>query len=391
MDILRQTLRELPREAWVLYLGTFVNRFGSFVLPFLVLYLIKRGYTAVQAGAVVGLYGVGSLLASMAGGYLADHLGRRATIAMSMFSSAAVLVVLSQAQHLAAIAVLTTLAGLTAELYRPASGALLADLVPAGRRVTAFALYRLAINAGFAMGPAVAGFLADRSFLWLFVGDALTSAVFGILSLLALPAGAHTRPAQEQRGEAARTILRDRTFVRFLVASVLVGFVYVQSTSTFALHVRDSGLSNAIYGSLVSLNGLLIIFLELPITGITQRLRARRVIAGGIVVTGLGFGLTALARTAPALALTVVVWTLGEIISAPVGSAYVADIAPSHLRGRYQGAWGLTWGVAAILGPVLGTRLYAWNAGGFWTICAGLGVIAAGLVLIGREPVRPPA
>lgn len=385
---LRQTLRELPREAWVLYLGTFVNRFGSFVLPFLVLYLIKRGYSAVQAGAVVGLYGVGSLLASMAGGYLADHLGRRATIAASMFSSAAILVVLSQARHLAAIAVLTTLAGLTAELYRPASGALLADLVPAGRRVTAFALYRLAINAGFAMGPAVAGFLADRSFLWLFVGDALTSAVFGILSLLALPAGTHARPAQEQQGEAARTILRDRTFVRFLVASILVGFVYVQSISTFALHVRDSGLSNAIYGSLVSLNGLLIIFLELPITGITQRLPARGVIAAGIAVTGLGFGLTALAHTAPALALTVVVWTMGEIISAPVGSAYVADIAPLHLRGRYQGAWGLTWGLAFILGPVLGARLYAWNAGRFWTICAGLGVVAGGLVLIGREPAR---
>ncbi|OLD60732.1 MAG: hypothetical protein AUI83_01755 [Armatimonadetes bacterium 13_1_40CM_3_65_7] len=103
----------------------------------------------------------------MAGGYLADHLGRRASIVTSMFSSAAVLVALSQVQRLAAIAALTMLAGLTAELYRPASGALLANLVPAGRRVTAFALYRLAINAGFAMGPAVAGFLADRSFLWL--------------------------------------------------------------------------------------------------------------------------------------------------------------------------------------------------------------------------------
>ena len=71
---LRRTLRDLPRAAWVLYLGTFVNRFGSFVLPFLVLYLIGRGYTVVQAGAVVGLYGVGSLLASAVGGYLADRV-----------------------------------------------------------------------------------------------------------------------------------------------------------------------------------------------------------------------------------------------------------------------------------------------------------------------------
>jgi MFS family permease len=388
---LRRTLRDLPRAAWVLYLGSFVNRFGSFVLPFLVLYLIRRGYTAVQAGAVVGLYGVGSLLASVVGGYLADRVGRRSAIAISMFTSAAILVGLSQAQQLAAIAVLTALAGLTAELYRPASSALLADLVPLGRRVTAFALYRLAINAGFAMGPAAAGFLADRSFLWLFWGDALTSAVFGVLAVIALPERPHGKPVDEHRGEAIRAILHDPIFLRFLAASILAGFVYVQSTSTFALHVRDSGFRNAVYGSLISLNGLMVILLELAVTSVTQRLRPRRVIAGGMLLVGVGFGLTALAHTVPVLALTVVVWTLGEILSAPVGSAYVADIARPHLRGRYQGAWGLTWGLAAILAPVVGTRVYAWNASGFWLLCAGLGGLAAGLVLVGREPVRPTA
>ncbi len=388
---LRQTLRDLPRVTWVLYLGTFVNRFGSFVLPFLVLYLIRRGYTVVQAGAVVSLYGVGSLLASVVGGYLADRIGRRTAIAISMFTSAAILVALSQAQQLSAIAVLTALAGLTAELYRPASSALLADLVPAGRRVTAFALYRLAINAGFAIGPAAAGFLADRSFLWLFWGDALTSAVFGVLAVIALPERPHGKPVIEVRGEAVRAIFHDRIFVRFLAASILVGFVYVQSTSTFALHVRDSGFSNAIYGALVSVNGLMVILLELPVTTVTQRLWARGVIASGGLFVGVGFGLTALAHTVPALALTVVVWTVGEILTAPVSSAYVADIAPPHLRARYQGAWGLTWGLAAILGPLVGTRLYAWNASGFWLLCASLGVLAAGLVLVGREPVRPVA
>jgi len=122
-------------------------------------------------------------------------------------------------------------------------------------------------------------------------------------------------------------MLRDQFFVRFLIASLAIAFVYMQSTSTFALHVRDSGLSNAMYGALVSLNGVLIIFLELPVTAITQRLRARPVIAAGMLVVGLGFGLTALAHTAPALVLTVMVWTLGEILGAPVASAYVADIA----------------------------------------------------------------
>ncbi|HVH30552.1 MAG TPA: MFS transporter, partial [bacterium] len=191
--------------------------------------------------------------------------------------------------------------------------------------------------------------------------------------------------------EAVQAILHDRIFLRFLAASILAGFVYVQSQTTFALHVRTSGFSNAIYGALISLNGLMVILLELAVTSVTQRLRPRRVIASGMLFVGAGFGLTAFAYTLPALALTVVVWTLGEILSSPVGAAYVADIAPPHLRGRYQGTWGLSWGLAAILAPVVGTRVYAWNPSGFWLLCAGLGVLAAGLVSIGREPVRPAA
>lgn len=385
---LRQTLRGLPPAAWALFAGTFINRFGSFVVTFLVLYLIRQGHSAAAAGVVVGAYGLGSLGASLIGGYLADRLGRRTAIALSMFSSAAVLLLLSQARPLVLITLLTGLAGLTAELYRPASGALLADLLPPTQRVTGFALYRLAINAGFAFGPAAAGFLADRSFLWLFAGDALTSAAFGIIALFALPQGVRSAAAQERRGESVRAILADRAFLLFLAASVAIAFVYFQSNSTFALHVRASGLSNAAYGTLISLNGLIIVFLELPLTAITQRLPARPVIAVGMLLIGGGFGLVALAHTYPLLVLTVLIWTLGEIIGAPVSSAYVANIAPPHLRGRYQGAWGMTWGLAFILGPVLGTRLFTWNPAGFWMICAGLGAVAAALILVRGASTR---
>jgi MFS family permease len=142
---LRTDLRALPRPVWFLLAGSFVNRFGSFVLPFLVLYLTHhRGYTAAQAGLALSAYGVGSASAAAAGGVRADHVGRRATIALSMYSSAIVMLALSRAGSLAAVVPLTALAGLAAESYRPASSALLADLVPQGRRVTAFAAYRLA-------------------------------------------------------------------------------------------------------------------------------------------------------------------------------------------------------------------------------------------------------
>src|SRR5206468_10063568 len=101
------SLRALPRPAWILFLGTFLNKFGAFVIPFLVLYMTRQGYTAAEAALAIGMYGVGHLIASALGGYLADRMGRRKTIALSMFSGALAMILLSQARSLPAILLLT--------------------------------------------------------------------------------------------------------------------------------------------------------------------------------------------------------------------------------------------------------------------------------------------
>jgi MFS family permease len=383
---LREGIRSLPGPVWILCAGTFVNRFGSFVAVFLVLYLRSRGYSIAEAGLVVSFYGVGNVVAAGVGGWMADRFGRRNALALSMFSSAATLLALSQARSLPLIIVLTTLAGLTGEMYRPAAAALLTDLTPAGERIPAFALNRLAINLGFAAGPAVAGLLAERSFFLIFLGDALTSAAFGVIALTTLPEGVRVRRGEERKGEAVRTMLRDRAFLFFLISSVLGAFVYFQSQTTFPLHVRASGLSDSDYGLLISLNGLAIVLFELPLVAITQRFPYRPVLTLGSLLVGLGFALNAVANDLPELALTVLIWTLGEIIYAPVASAYVADIAPEHLRGRYQGAWGLTWGLAYVFAPALGAAIFAWSSDGLWLICGLLGLAAALLLLAARPP-----
>jgi MFS family permease len=382
---LRQGIRALPRPVWILCAGTFVNRFGSFVAVFLVLYLRDRGYSIAESGLVVSFYGIGNVVAAAVGGWVADRFGRRNALALSMFGSAATLLLLSQAASLPLIIVLTTLAGLTGEMYRPAAAALITDLTPAGERIPAFALNRLAINAGFAAGPAVAGLLAEHSFFLLFLGDALTSVAFGVICLAALPEGVRVRREDERRGEAIRTVFHDRLFLFFLISSVLGAFVYFQSQTTFPLHVKASGLSEADYGLLISLNGLAIVLLELPLVSITQRFPYRPVLALGSVLVGLGFALNAVANNLPELAFTVLVWTLGEIVYAPVASAYVADIAPEHLRGRYQGAWGLTWGLAFVFAPALGAAIFAWSPDGLWLTCGLLGLLAALLLLEARS------
>jgi MFS family permease len=387
---LRANVRTLPRAAWFVYAGTFLNRFGTFVLVFLALYLTKHGFTAAQAGFAVGAYGAGALAAALLGGSLADSLGRRRTIAVSMFGSAAAMLGLSQAGSLALIVPLTVAAGLTAELYRPAASALLADIVPEEQRVAAFGVYRFAINLGFAFGPATAGLLADRSFFLVFLCDALTSVAYGTIALLFLPEGTHERVADEPRGAGLRTILADGPFLVFLFASLGIAFVYQQANVALPLHVHASGLSNATYGALLSLNGVLIVLLELPLIAFTQHRPPVRTIALGQVLVGVGFWLTGFAHAVPALAATIVLWTLGEMIGAPPAGAYVAGLAPAHMRGRYNGAWSLMWALGLVLGPTVGGLLFQHGESLLWTVCLGLGVVSAGLLLFGprrREPV----
>jgi MFS family permease len=129
-----------------------------------------------------------------------------------------------------------------------------------------------------------------------------------------------------------------------------------------------------------------IVLLELPLVSITQRFPYRPVMALGSLLVGLGFALTAFANDLPELAFTVLIWTIGEIVYAPVASAYVADLAPEHLRGRYQGAWGLMWGFAFVLAPILGAVIYAWNPDGLWLTCGLLGLVSALLLVLQVSP-----
>ena len=386
---LAQNLRALPRGAWILFFGTFLNKFGTFVMPFLAIYMTGIGYTIGQAGLAIASYGCGVLCASILGGYLADRFGRRKTIVLSMFSGAVAMLCLSQARSLPTYALFASFAGLTGELYRPASSALLADLVPAGQRVTAFAAYRMAFNAGWAFGPAVAGLLAKKSFLWLFVGDAATSILFGLVALFALPAGLRGTRAENTLVETFRVLRDDRRFRQIVCAALLVGLVFVQAFSTMSLEITRAGFSPATYGLVISLNGVLVVLCELPLTTITKRFPTRSVIALGYVLIALGFGSNALTRTIPLLLLTITLFTFGEMISMPVASAYVADLAPAHQRGLYMGTYGLVWSVASICGPSLGMYLFSINHIALWLICAVLGLAASAIIFAGQRNQTP--
>ncbi len=240
----------------------------------------------------------------------------------------------------------------------------------------------MAFNAGWAFGPATAGLLAGRGYFWLFAGDAATSALFGLVAFFALPRGVRGGSEEGSWSGALRSIGQNRQFHRVLLATLAIAFVFFQMASTFGLFVIHLGFSARVYGLVLSLNGAMVVFCELPLTTITRRFPARRVMAAGYALGGLGFALNAFAHSVAALAGAMIVFTVGEMAAMPVAAAYVAGLAPEQMRGRYMGVYGLVWAVALMIGPGIGMKLFALGPAVLWFGAGGLGLVAA-LVIAG--------
>ncbi len=367
---------------WVVAAGNFVNRFGGFVVPLLALHLIHLGFTAERISLVLGAYGVGRLGSSLLGGVWTDRYGHRFVIAVSMASSAAGMLVLGFLTHYHAILAMVLFQGFASELFRPASSALIAELAPPQHRLTAFALNRLAVNAGFALGPAVGGILANLSFHWIFIGNAVADLLYGVLAWRGLPARVQgPEPGRTTPPEGSwAAVLADRRLLVFLGAIFPMTFIFMQGSSSFALYTADLGFTPRDFGLLLGVNGVLIVTCELTLTGLTRRFAPASVLMLGYTLLGVGYACTGLAHHFGTLALTVVIWTLGEMISAPTQSAVLANMAPAHLRGRYMAAATLMWSLATIVGPSLGSYLYAWNPTILWWFAAAMGLASAAAV-----------
>jgi MFS family permease len=374
-------LRALPRAVWVLAAGALINRFGSFVLPFLVLYLRHHDYTAGEAGIALAAYGLGKIAAAPTGGYLADRLGPRDTIVLSMLLSAAAMLALWQSVHVGPLPVYSAalLAGWASELYRPSISALIAASVELGpKQVRAFAVYQLGASIGLALGPAAGGLVATHSYAPLFIADAATSVVAAVVSLAALPGGRHVRV--EVRDSAVAAMLRDRAFVRFWVAAFLVNVILFQAESTLPLWVTAHDHSSAVYGALLGMSAAMTVLFQLPLTRVTNGFPPWRVLAFGNLLAGIGFGMLTFGADLVLLVASVLVWSSCQMLSWPVASAWVTEHAPPGLVGRYAGARSLTFALGLTIGPLFGTTLYGISPRLLWLSCLALGVAATALL-----------
>ncbi|MFJ4851145.1 MDR family MFS transporter [Streptomyces sp. NPDC088733] len=390
----RETVSGLPRTFWWLWTSTLINRLGAFVVTFLALYLtLDRGYSATYAGLVASLYGLGGAVGAVVGGVLTDRVGRRSTMLLAQLGAAAGTAALAYVNGQVAIAAVATVLGVASSASRPAVQAMMADMVPAKDRVRAFSLNYWAINIGFGVSSAAAGLIASQGYFWLFLGGAVMTLLCALVIWAKVP---ETMPASgnDTASAAAGTsrvglgiVLRDRRFMAFVALTFLLGTVTQQGSTTLSVDMGRQGFSAGQYGLVIGLNGLLIVLLQIPLTRMVEGRSRAALLTAGTVLMGWGFGLTAFAGSVAFYAFTVAVWTIGEILHAPASMSLVADLSPTHARGRYQGMYSIAWPAAAFAGPLLGgVALDRWGGGVAWGACAVVGTVAgAGYWLLLRE------
>jgi MFS family permease len=375
------TLRESPLAVKAMLAGVFVNKLGGFIVVFLVLFMIHRGFTPVQAGAALSLDGAGAVLGILAGGSLSDWLGPRRATLISMFGSAVLVLSILYVRNFAGLLVVVTLLGAVGVIYRPAAAALLSELTPENRQVMIMAQYRLALNVGTTAAPLIGAALAAISWNLLFWGEALADLGYAIIAVFALPRyGASAKPSDGSAAAAQKlrgflVLLSDRRFAVYTFALFINAVVYWQYVSVLPLAMRSAGLIIAWYAALVALNSIIVICFELLMTKVTQRWQPRVVVMIGFVLLGAGMSVYSVPWGVGVFVAGTLIWTLGEIVAGPTVFAYPAMVAPEGFRARYLGTSQAMFALGAAVGPAAGVAV--WHAFGraVWLWCGAACVV----------------
>jgi MFS family permease len=400
-----------PAVRWLLF-GVFVNQLGAFVQVFLVLFLVDAGASEGRAGIALGAYGAGSVLGALLGGRLADRLGRRTTMTLSMLCAATLTISISflGSPELYPLLLVVVIAdGAMTQAYRPAASAMLADLVPEDRLVMTFSMYRVALNTGAVIGPLVAAWLMTVSWDLLFWADGLTAIACALLARRFLPGGEAHGSAEDEaeaaeaasgdgvRGALAasgatgyRAVLRDGRYLLYLFAMFASAVIYMQYFSVLPLKIRGDGHSELVYSAVLALSAGAVITCELLVTKRVQTWRATSAAAGGIALLALGLGGYGIEGGLVLLFAATLVGVFGQIVSGPTMFAHPARVAPLAARGSYAGASQAMFGLGAAIGPVLGVVAFDAIGSGVWAVCAAIGVLAALAAFAGvREKPAP--
>jgi len=406
----RRALFQRDRRLLHLFLGRVLASTGfAIVIPFLSLYLHgERGVPMSVVGAMFFFAALAGALGQVVGGELTDRLGRKIVIVGTQVVRAGAFIALGAAILIHApiiwFGLLTAVSALAGRAFEPPSGAMVADIATGSARTEYYAILRIGGNLGWALGPAIGGFLAALSYPTLFLIAALVLLASGVFMAIkveetsphrlkhsleaheastVLPSSTGTAPLARFGLDELGKALRDAPFVRYCIISLVLFTVMSQLISTLSVYsVQWAGITKLELGALYSLNGLMVVFLQFPIVRILAPYRMTTALVAGSILYGLGYAMMGFAHGVPLLVVAMFVVTIGEIVTTPASMNLVANFSTARLRGRYMGVYGLFnsfgWSIGPLIGGVLldlaaGRSFLLWTPIGFLALVAAAG------------------
>ena len=378
--------REYPKQFWVIVGSNFIDHVGgALIFPFFALYITSKFQVGMtEVGLLFALFSVTDMIGNMIGGALTDFLGRKTMIIMGLIISALTSLGMGFVNQLEWFYVMGAVSGLFATAAGPAHEAMLIDILPEKKRSEGFGVMRVAMNLSVAIGPAIGGFLASRSYLILFIADTVTSLITALIVYLVVEESMPEEKESKVKKGFKDTfigygdVLKDRKFMLFVVISTIATLVYSQMYSTLSVFLRDvHGVPESGYGWLMTLNAGMVVLFQFMITRRISKRPPMLILALGSLLYVIGFGMYGFVDVYLMFMLAMVIITIGEMVTIPVAQAYVGNAAPEDMRGRYSGVMGFSWMIPWMIGPLLaGLIMDNGDPNWVWYGSAILGMIA---------------
>jgi len=352
---------EYPRTFWMLVGITFVDRLGGALLfPFFALYLTARfGIGMTEVGILFAIYAVSSLFGSILGGAFTDRFGRKQIVIFALIATSLSSVLMGLVNSISVFFMLAALVGVI-DIGGPARQAMVADLLPEKKRAQGYGIMRVAFNLSVTIGPAIGGLLAARSYLLLFITDAVISLIVAALVFVLIPETKPEAAPGDKEESVTQTfggyalVFRDYLFLAFIGVSILMGLVYMNLSTTLGVFLRDTfSFPEARYGALLSLNALMVVLFQFPITRRIENKPPMLMMAAGMVLYTIGFAMYGFVSTTLFFVIAMAILTVGEMLVAPVSQSLVAYFSPEDMRGRYMAIFGISGALPFALGPLL--------------------------------------
>lgn len=379
----------LPEPVYWLSGAAFFASLATMATKFAALYLsLSFDYSIEEIGRTLAAYGVGSIIGAFGGGYFMDRLGSRAILVLSLLLLVPAFLGFAFAPPFA-IPLVLFVVGILQSAFRPAyNGALLA-LCPPDDRTRPYSAYITAVNIGGAIAGALGGILASHDFRLIFLFSALPpviAAAFVWRALAGAEKGPGTRSEHRHATQAGNrfAVLNDRCFMALCLLELFCAFIMAQLFSTYPIYLKDEyGFTPDQFGYLLMVSGLLVAGLSLPLTTLSGKYRDDIVAVLAIAFFGGGFAMLPMSSAVWFAVMTMIIWTLGEILLWPILMKLVMQRAEQTSGGTYLGFYHSIFSISQIVSPLLGTAIYSTLGGqSLWIICGCLGVLSIAVMRI---------